>query len=304
LNGWVGWGPESTWGTAVARNKFAELAGAESMKLLTNPTKPRSFRGLSPRRVFEGKRMVEGEIPLELHYAGFEQLFKQLFGTVNTTGPVGGIYTHAYALATALLAGITVEINRDITSFIYEGCKVASMRFVGEVDQILMVALSLIGEDETTGAASSPTFPAENPILFSQATVKLDGSAFDCVSFEVNISNNLNGDRRKLGSKLIKEPSRNGLMEITGSAVLEFESTTMYDKYRNRTDVKLNFIFDGAASEQLDLELPRCFLTGNTPNIPGPGPIQIPINFEAMYNVAGAAEAAKLTLKNTTSSVT
>ena len=148
LNGWVGWGPESTWGTLVSRTKYGELAGAESMALRTNPTKPRSWRGLTPRRVFEGKRFTEGDIPFELHYAGFEQWLKQLFGAVNTSGPISSLYTHAFTLATALQAGMSLEVCRDVpsgNSFLYEGCKVGALKFNGDIDQILMMTASVIG---------------------------------------------------------------------------------------------------------------------------------------------------------------
>jgi len=313
IQSYVGWAPETTWGTPAARTKFGELV-SESLQLRTNPTFPQSFRGLSKRRVYEGKRFVEGDVTLELHYAGFEQLFKQLFHTVSpTTGPTAvTVYTHTFIPAIALLPGLSIEVERDVQAFLYEGCKINQAKFAMEIDKMLTVTLSCVGDDETQVAASTPTYPAEAPILYTQAVVKLDTTAFDCVAFEFTINNNLFSDRRKLGSKLIKELSRNGQMQVSGTVKIEFEDVTLYNKYVNRTDVKLNLILTGSAisgssastNESLDFEFPRCVITGQTPVVGGPGPISVQMQFEAMYNVTGGAEVCKATLINGTTTIT
>ena len=314
INAFAGWAPETTWGTAVSRTKWAELV-SETMQLRSSPTFAQSFRGLSKRRVFEGKRFCEGDISLELHYAGFEQLLKQVYDTAApTTGPTAtSVYTHTFIPALVLLPGISLEIKRDLQSFLYEGAKIHQAKFSMEADKILMSTLSIIAEDETLVTASTPTYPAESPILFSHAIAKLDTVAFDCVAFEFTINKNLTSDRRKLGPKLVKEFCRNGQESVTGTVTIEFEDTALYLKYFNRTDVKLNLVLTGLTNipssspgtpESLDFEFPRCIITGQTPNISGPGPVQVQMQFEAMYNITGSAELCKATLVNGTTSIT
>lgn len=311
---YIGWAPESTWGTPLTRTKYSELV-SENLQLRTNPTFPQSFRNMSKRRVFEGKRFCEGDFSVELHYAGFEQLLKQLFDTVSpTTGPTSTtVYTHTFIPALTLLPGLSVEVERDVQAFLYEGAKIHQAKFAIEADKILMATFSIYAEDETQVSASTPTYPAESPILFSHIVAKLDTVAFDCVAFEFTINKNLTSDRRKLGTKLIKEPCRNGLATVSGTATIEFEDMAMYNKYFNRTDVKLNLVCTGTVNiagsspgtpESLDFEFPRCVVTGQTPNVGGAGPIQVQMQFEALYNVAGAAELCKATLINGTASIT
>jgi hypothetical protein len=293
---------------------------SENIQLRINPTFPQSFRGLSKRRVFEGKRFCEGDINLELYYTGFEQLLKQSFDTVSpTTGPTNvSVYTHTFIPALALLPGLSIEVERDLQAFLYEGAKIHQSKFSIEADKALMADFSVFAEDETQVSATSPTYPVDSVtssglVLYSHIVAKLDTVAFDCVAFEFTINKNLTSDRRKLGSKLIKEPCRNGVCTVAGTATIEFETMDLYNKYFNRTDVKLNLVATGLVNipssspptvESLDFEFPRCVMTGQTPVVGGPGPIQVQMQFEALYNVTGAAELCKATLVNGTSSIT
>lgn len=312
INSYIGVGKETTWGTPVARTRFAELV-SEGLRLSRERVVADSFRGLSKRRVFDGKRMVEGEFQIELMYEQQGLLWQHLFNTVSpTTGPTQTtVYTHTYAPALALMAGLSVEVERDVQAFLYEGCKVGRCTIVAEPDKIVKATWGIVGEDESQVSATSPTYPPEKPILHTQLVAKIDDVALDLVSFECIIDNNLFSDRRKLGASLIKEPTRAGMWEVSFSLVADFEDVTVYNKYFNATDFKLNLIGTGATiagsspptSESWDLELPRCIARGNSPAVGGPGPIRLTLQGFAAYNISGSAEAVKLTMKTSESSL-
>lgn len=233
LLAYVGWGKEVTWGTTVARAKFAELV-SEGLMLKAERGFAETTRGASKRRWFNSKRHVEGDIVLEPMYEGFEELYKFCFGAVTTTPLTAPAVQHEMTLInTSALGSLSVEVERDQQAFLYAGCKIGKLSFSGQAKKLLQMTASLLGKEETQVAATGPTYPAEQPIKFSDFVCKIDavggpGVAIDLIDFSVDIDNALDPDRVKLGDTFIKEPTRTGHRLITGVVTIDFEDTTQH----------------------------------------------------------------------------
>ncbi len=311
---YVGVGQESTWGTTVTRTKFMELV-SESVKLEVARQFSESLRGPSKRRWFNGKRFVQGDLILELGYEGFEVLMKHLFGKVTSSNLTSPAVQHLMEFPDpdVIFTGLSIEIERDLQAFLYAGCKITKAVFAAELDRILKCTLSIIGKEETQVAATTPTYPGEYPVLWSQLVAKIDavggpGVALDVRSFEVTIDNAFDSDRRALGNSLIKEPTRAGMRAVTGQLVADWEDMTQYNRYANGTEFMLQFAFTGAAigasgvNQTFQIDLPRCIATGTTPNVSEPGPVRLTLPFEALCNASGSIESAKITMKSAVTS--
>ncbi len=310
---YIGWGRETTYGTSVSRTKFSELV-AEAIKLEQQQAFSDSVRGPSRRRHYVGKRFVAGDFTVEPMYEGYELLYENLFGAVVTANIGTGAFSHTFSLADTRKQGLSIEVERNSQTagqaFLYEGCGITKAVFTMTPDKLLKAVFSVVGEDESLVTKTAALYPPENPILHTAALVELDDVAFDCNSFEVTLDETLDSDRRKIGSSLIKFPSRAGMRTLSGSFEVDFDNTTThYAKYRNNTEFKLKLVIVGgqiAASGQnyrWALTLPRCIAIGETPPIDTAGALRQRINFVCLFDVAGAADAAQLICYNALTSV-
>jgi hypothetical protein len=305
---WIGVGVESTYGTAVARSKFFELA-SESIKFKTGRTPKPSLRGLSADRVVPVKEGVDGSFEIQFPYSGAEVLLKHAMGAVNTSG--SSPYTHEFTLADSLPVGLSVEVNRAAaliggsSSFLYEGCQIAKWSLKQSAEEFLMFSADIVGEDSSNVAASSPTFATWDGAHWGEVNnISLNSTTHisRIESFELNVDNALATDRYRLGSRLRKGLGRSGPREVTGSITAEFDALTLTDLYRNETAFPIEIAYLGSGGAGMTITLPNCRLEGDDPGVESSGPIKLTLNFRA-YQSAAANDELAIELINEVSSV-
>lgn len=293
-NSWVGFGEETTWGTGVTRTKFIEIL-SENIRFVKPLNQRASLRTASRRYYIPGKQSVEGSVRTELLYEGFEKLFKHALGTAADSALAGGAYLHKFTIAAQPPVGLTIEVNRDACAFVYDGCQVQGVTLENAVDGTVLFSMDVLGESETTAAASTPTFPGDKPIHWAQITTITAGSyTFAAEVGRVTIANTLAADRYKLGTKTRKGIGRNGRRIVSGSFTIEFEDVTQYNAFLADTEQAVTITWTGATigsgnSYALSLSMPRCVLSGDTPAVAGPGVIKQTVNFDAYYAPSGSA---------------
>lgn len=296
---------QSSFGSGLTPTHTTEII-SESLRLERIPGISESTRGVTERRHFLDKEFVQGSFIAELMYEGYDLFYQNLFGSVADSQVEVGAHQHVFDLVDAVLEpGLTLSVDRDLSSNrAYDSCTMAKATFRADIGKILRMTPEVIGRVETDVAVPSKVYPAENPILHSQMVAEINDASFDVRSFEVTIDDARDSDRRKLGSAFIKEPSRTGHRIITGVVEVELEAYTNYDLYVAGTPVKLELICTGgiigATSTNFlwHLTLPECLMTGETPNVGGPGPIIQRYVFKAMYDIGGVVDAATLTTRN------
>jgi len=310
LHSWAGIGEESTYGTLVARTKFLEIV-SENIKVESPRTPRDTLTGASRKYYRPGKIAVAGDIVHELGYEGAELLFKHLFGSVASVQQAAtAAYKHSFTLADAPPVGLSVEINKgDVSGFFYEGCHIGELKLAQAVDEPLQAAWSIIGQAETRGAKSTPTFPTDRPADWDDViTATIGGVTIGLKSMELTFNNALADDRYILGSRDRKGIGRGAARAVSGSLVAEFETLTEYEYFTDEDEKVLIFTWRGAliAStfyHQIDLTLNRAIFVGETPEVGGEGPMEVTLNFEAFYDVAGAKDEIAVDITNTLASV-
>jgi hypothetical protein len=170
-----------------------------------------------------------------------------------------------------------------------------------------MATFDVVGKSEAIISASSPTYPAELPVLWSHVSLQKDGTTFDCRELKVIIDNGYLTDRRALGSREMKEPI-GGRRSITGTLVVDLEDNAYHALLTGDTAFKINAIATGATIEgsipyRLNLELPVCYVTEDNSDITDTGILRTTLTFTAEYDDSGSADGAKLTLTNTVTAV-
>jgi len=310
---YLGLGQETTWGTPVARTKFLELvSGGDTLVVNEQKIISQGVQGIGVRgdlEVAKGAISVEGSLTVEHTYDGLEVLLKHAFGAVTSTQPNAAgdptVWQHVFTIADALPTGLTIEVARDLTAFIHEGCKITGVEFsVGGPDELLRLVLEVLGEDVATGSPTSPTFPAVGRFNAPEAVLKWNTAALKVSQFSIKLDNKLDADRRQIGARQRLEPVRSGKIEVTGSFVAEFEDTTLLTDFRNATNRALQVKFTGPAigvqtrTYEMTLDCNVSQITDYPLNVDDEGRITVEVAFRAFRNATD--NELKVTLQNLT----
>jgi len=320
LSSWIGIAAQPSWtAAAVARTKYLALLSAaggleQEVKsredLTTNP----SERGFTK----QGKKMVFSSNHL-MDFEGHELWLKHAFGAVSSNKVGASLaYKHDFTLATAKLME-TIELCLDSKSSVRPANMITAVEFSGNLFDQVNVSYEYLGRDEDPLAApGSPTFPDDDPIvpvISASTLIKLTSNAHEVQTWKLRIEDPMRDDGFYIGNaRTIKKPVRVAKRLVTGEVTLEADFSdadilALYAAYQGLTETTFQAIYVGneIASEgfydTFDLNCTRIVFTGKTPEIPGPGPVELTLPFKAFYDVSGSKDAATLSLTNEVVSV-
>lgn len=310
---YLGIGEETTWGTERARGKFVEI-NDEGMSVTEEIlTSPSLFRvGIHKDRKLRGNIAVAGPITFNPQFGGNEKLWRAAFGndfTTSTPDPTNAatVRQHVFRLADQLDPGLTLEIDKDIQTFLAVGSKIDTIEWSFRSGELVVCTLGIVSKDIITGTATSgKTFSATPLAHGGITTLTWGGTALDCSEATITLNNGLGADRRFIGSRFVSEPVRENKRTVTGSFTTEFQSVSQYNDFRNSTERALKILVEGAAIQSTQLYtmqfdvavglLERAFPLANTQ-----GRLMVEIPFVTYQNDAN--KEMTLTVKNTTTAV-
>lgn len=322
LSGQLGVKKESTFGTAVAVDRFYEF-NTESVDLQKTVVQGMGLRAggqvaKAVRRVLTAT-MVSGDIELDLPAKGLGLLLSAATGStpagVTNAGGTGKYFD--FTLADMYGSSYTCQVgvpqfNGTVTPKTVAGVKVNSFEL--SVDNVGMAKgkFSIDGKSMTTSGAGpaalqGASYPATNNLFhFAQGSITVNGSPVgDIRDFSITVDNALKTDRFNLGGSTKSEQVIAGFRKITGKMSVEFNSTTYLDAYVADSSVAIVLTLAGATiagsdKESLIITLPQIKLNGDTPNVSGPDVVMQNVTFEAL----AADTGEPLTIRYITSDTT
>jgi len=308
VNTWMGLADESTYGTFVTPTKFFEINSETLTKEIRKIRSSSVYQSaMRAGRKVPGAIACSGDVVLDLTWEGWSLFLKHLLGSVATTQPDASaaptVYDHAFSPTATLPTGMSIEINRDISSFKFQGCKIVGARFSIAVDGVLQLTLSIVAQDVTYGTATTlGTLTESDMIIFTEGVLQWNSVDQDVENAEVEISNNLTVDRRFIGSALIGEPVFDDKRSTVGRFLTDFQSTTLFADFVASTRRLLTLIFTGDTitspyTQLLTLSMPLAEIDSDNMNVNSPGPIPEEISFEALFNSSN--DEITITLRNT-----
>lgn len=311
--GQIGFGEESTVGTAVTATRFFELL---SESLVYDEERITS-KGLRAGKKTEnlwvaGKKGVSGSYEYEVQPNGFGIVPKHLLGgTPATTTPGGATTARLHTTKVGNLDGKsrTIQVGRPnsagtVDPYTYRGCKVSDweMNMEAGSDGLLTISETIDGWDEdTVTALATASYPATN-VLMSWADANIVVSIGGVTTYNVSKltlggSNKLKGDRSKLGSPVkLEQLEGTEFREYPGTIELEsYAGLTPYNLFKAGTEAVIIATFTGPIIEaalryMIRVTLQRCRFDGTTPNIAGPDIIGQTIPFKALYTTNANTE--------------
>jgi len=311
----IGVGAQSAFGTKVTPTHYLEFTDEAVIKEIEEVIS-NGIRGTAGvRRRMLGAIKVGGTIDFEVFPEGAVGLIlKHAFGSLATSQPDvsndPSVYQHIFTLADALPEhGLTFSVDRDIAVRDYYGCKIGTLELTAAVNAILMAKATLIGRDESLGSTFTPSWPTQNPLIFTQGVFKVDTVATEVANFVLTINNNLREDRYGIvGSGQRQQVERLGKREVIGSFNRPFENNAIYDDFVAGTPGALELTFEGAViaggsgsyKYTVKIEVPISYYNSFTPGTGGPEMADHTIPFRAIAD--DSDNECKITLLNTESS--
>lgn len=297
---------EVTFNTGVTVDRWYEFT-SESIKYNKNTTQGMGLRagGVVPR---SQRRVVttfdaSGDIDLDLPTRGLGLLLGHAMGTFPTaTNPASGVYSYAFTLGDTSATSFTCQVGvpqygGTVTPKTITGAKVSSFELSVAAGEIAKGRFSVDGAGFSTSTAlATASYPLSGSVFhFAQGAITVDGSSVANVrGFTLNVDNTLKNDRYNLGSSGAKQQQIiNGFRTITGTLDCEFTDTTLLSKFLSDASAAVVLTFTGAVisggvNESLTINIPAVKLDADTPNVTGPGVVDVQFNFTGLDNGTNA----------------
>lgn len=272
INSQLGFKKEVTYGVPVVVDKFAEFM-SEGVELETGRAQSVALR--AGQRVARADRAApyilgaKGSVSIEPLTKGFGFWLEHLLGSVVTTGPVTGAYTHSAFPGSLCGKSFTMQVNRPLgacgdtnQAFTWSGGKVAKWTLGMSVEGLLTLDMDLVFANETTATALAvASYPAgAYPFGWDKAKATVGGVDVDVKSWSVTVDNKLDDGRyflRENSSR--KEPVESDYREISAEFVCDFDNLDHINR------VKATLIDNAFSNIVLQVRGPSNIPGGTTP---------------------------------------
>lgn len=296
---------ETTYGTAVVPDRFFE-ALSESVQKELNMETIEVIRQFSPVDLVLLGQAVRGDTEILAMYDGIGILFEHLIGSVDSsTGtPSSGFTTHTIPASTGIPSAdrigkmFTSEYRRDGSlNWRYAGIKIVSVSHSFGTDQSSRMTVGFIGLSENrTAPVSSPTFSSILPMSPTHVSFSMDGTSLPARNVTIDVENPLDEPNILGQTTFGREPDRNGLLRVTGTAEVLYENHTQAAKFDGTTVVDIAIAaVNGTYS--LTYNMNKVKLTQTTPHNSGRDRLVATYEWESYYDT-DATENLQVVLVN------
>jgi len=318
MNSWIGFAPESSYGTPVSPTNYLEIESETLMKEVQRIEAMSILRrGTVDNKIISGAVQVGGDISFPVQFDGWLPLAYQAFGSLTDSQPdvtnASSAWKHTFKIADVLPAALTFEVFRDTTqfttepnkSFVYSGCKISKMEFACNLNEVLKCSVGVMGKQEARSSRSvtNPSFSSSPYAVFTEGIVSYNGNDVEASNINLSLENNLTY-RYKLGSALTREPVPDSKIMATGSFEMEFQSWDQYDDFVNTTERALTVTFTGpniaaGVNYEIKFTCSQIFIEKVKCSLDKPGRIMMTIDFRAFRNTTQTQNEIVLEVTNT-----
>jgi len=170
---------EPSFGTTTTVTRFYDILAGGGMEIAPKPVRSQALRAgrrtVSADMSARAKPDITGKFEFEPLTKSYGLLFKHVFGSVATAGPVSGKYTHTCTLAEppSMTAQEVIGLTTTNTPYTFNGTKVTEAKFSGEVGQNLRLEVQLDSRDWMSFRSMSGTLTSGSPNVTVTSTAGL-----------------------------------------------------------------------------------------------------------------------------------
>jgi len=274
----IGFVNESAYGTPMTPTRFFEVNNVPVFEEDRGRTESGAVRAgdfdLRDGRSVPFMKGATLPIEMDVPTKGFGWWLQHMLGgTVATSGPVDGNYTHTATVGTLLgksftaQPGLAFHPSGTLQPFTGHGGKLTSWELAIDVEGLLVFTADADFEDVDTSTALATFSPASSATVFAWTgtTVTFGAVQKELKNFRVSRNQNLKTDRHYLrGSSLKKEPTQDGRRSLEWEGDMDFVDLTEYNRFASTTQAGMNAeivaTFDGPIAHA-GTTLPRLQVT-------------------------------------------
>lgn len=299
---------QSSFGTAFTSSLFAVPIISESLnKTVAQIVEDNMYQRFGESPSHEGINAIDGSIQIQPEPDGIGYFLKAAFGQVVTTSDTNE-QTHVFRPVDvdfddkAALPPFSFLLDRDVaSSMLYSDCLVNNLTIEAANGELLSLTVDIMGGTFANAAALAATFTDFEPFPWDTASVQFNGVFLgDLRSFTLQVANNLETVYTLAGSRTPDKIKRTGMVNVTGTLVLDFASNSLMQEFLDQNERQLFLNFESRTNSPaeflIDIALMR--ITEYTLGVTGPGINQINMNFVGKYAV-DSSYAIQITLINT-----
>jgi hypothetical protein len=314
----VGWSIESTYKTRVAPAIHAEfidenldwkktIVGGKGLRVSSRVDR-------STRRVYS-RGMGDGDIVMQVASKGLGKLWQAAVGSGVSNVVTGATYQQLFTLgdtpnSLTIQKGVP-EVGGTVDAIDFLGCMVEEWDVNSPNGQDLTCKFIFdIGDYSTAQTYVAPVYPSAPSVFnWGQGAVSVGGTltapttttlassasplAGSIRDFNLQVKNNLAGDRFNYGASGRKSKPTVGMRMITGDFTAEYDATNFRDTFLADTQVPIIVTFTGTTAlstgfEQFQIVLPSVALETSMPNSNAGGLITVKHSFTGYDNTVAA----------------
>ena len=302
IDGHIGLGLESTFGTGVAPDIF--FPGTESI----NHTIPQlrdenPWGGLDDLGSDPGRQSFAGQINLQAYPATMGHLMNALLGGVTVAGG-GPPYVHTFKRAAKVSAtqarpGYSMQVSKGGEHWRFSGGQCTQVSLTQNAGDRLAVSSDWLFKAATEVSAATPSLPTLSPFRFKHVAHTLGGSDFDLIdSLTINMSNGIEAENLQDGTDAVTAFLL-GRSRLTGNMTVAFREALVWDDFVEQSQNAWKFKWTISANYDLEINIPKLKI-GETPNnsLGGAGRIIKTFPFIAEYDATLGASFSVVVTNN------
>lgn len=305
IQGYIGIGKETAWGTPVASTTFVssmESISEERERLREAMT----FGTRSTLPAVEGRTRITGGLTdIEARPDFLGVFLRAALGAPATTG--ASPYEHVFTTDTAkhsaeaALPPYSVTVQRGSLRHRYSGGQLNQLTLAQAADGPLTLEADWIFKG-VTDVATTETIALETNrrFIFRDLAVTKGGTAFPYLeSLGVTIANNLEAEETLNGEREISAVDFNDKLAITADMTLTFRDATTYADFKAATTSAWSFVWTNPEGQILTIAIPKLQIDTWAAPISGPGRMTVDVTATAEFDQAAGHEI-EITLENET----
>lgn len=248
---WVGFGPQSAYGTADTRTVFARLISSNLTRVQNDDLSPVLIHGdaADARHNFQVGEVVEGSIVFRMRFDGCGLFLRAALGALATSGTASP-FSHVYSMDTSLEL-LTVEVYRGSAnvSEVFDSCKVRRLVITQSAQTECTIELDIIGRTAAArGSASTPTFTDYEVVRHNNTfSFNYGGAVSGVTSWTLTLDNSL-AEVRELGSLFTQEMVISSARIATLDVTVNYRADSAYNTHHAFTEQDATLTITGSTS--------------------------------------------------------
>lgn len=317
----VGLARESSRGTGVVPSFWVPKVSftVEDKVTKANTRAGYGVIGYEGNQALPALKWAQGDLECPIYDINFGLILYALFGTLNTSGPTNGVYTHTLTIAnTNQHQSLTIGVKEGgiSTSMLFRLAMIDKLEMTIVPDQVVTIKVSFLSKRSADWTISAASYTAQNKFIGRHLTFKIASltSGLGAATQSSVKKLTLRFDKRVKVDHVLgtadPEDILNQAMSIEGDLELNLEDKSWrtlmtagtYNAIRidlTNTDVTIG---SGSGNPQFTLDLSRCHFEAWESNRPNDEISSQKLTFKALYDITNGNIVNSCTLKNTQSS--